>query len=189
MVMPERQLILYWNEVKKGNKEAFNSLYFATIDAVYAYAWGFIKDESLIDDTIQEVYARMWLSRDKIIIHSSLKGYLLKTLRRDLLKSVRKRRKMLAVDFEAADYFTPSTEKQIIREEMNAYQDHQLKLAISTLSPRQKEAIYLKFFLQMEYQAISEAMQIQESAIYKLISNALSRLRLQLQKKSKKDSV
>lgn len=174
--MKEEELHL-WLQVRNNYRPAFNELYQQSIDGLWSYAQRFTSDNDLIKDSIQEVYLDLWSKRHRIEIKTSFRFYLLKTFRRALLKKMQERKKIEAMAFEARLYRVPSYEEQLISAEEKKQKIQQLAIASQSLTPRQQEALYLKFHQQLASPAIAEIMGLQTSAVYKLISTALIRLR------------
>ena len=66
---------------------------------------------------------------------------------------------------------------RIIDEEDRTIIKEQIDDLLSKLTARQKEAIYLRFMQEMEYEEIAEIMEMTPHAARKLISRSLKRLR------------
>lgn len=176
--MKEEELQL-WLQVKNNYRPAFNELYQQSIDGLWSYAQRFTSNQDLTKEVIQEVYTELWIKRQRIEINSSFRFYLLKTFRRALLKKLQGQRKIDTIAFEARLYKVSSHEDQLISEEEKKQRLQQLSIALKSLTPRQQEALYLKFHQQLNSPAIAEIMGLQTHAVYKLVSTALIRLRKQ----------
>src|SRR5690606_16982670 len=66
---------------------------------------------------------------------------------------------------------------RIIDEEDRSIIKQQVDELLSKLTSRQKEAIYLRFMQELEYEEIAEIMDMTQHAARKLISRSLKRLR------------
>ena len=73
-----------------------------------------------------------------------------------------------------------SVEHDIILEEVSKQKSKMLLRALNKLTPRQKEAIYLRFTKELDYTAIAGIMDISVEACRNLISRAISILRKKL---------
>lgn len=174
--MQEKELQL-WLQVKNNNQKAFNDLYLQTIDLLYLYGYGFSNDKAIIEESIQQVYVDLWMKRNRIEVKSSFRFYLLKTFRRRLVKNIKVKKKVVQIEFAVKEDWRSNIEDQIISQEENKIQQKQLAKARESLTPRQEEALFLKFHQNLRSPAIAELMGLQTSAVYKLISTALIRLR------------
>ncbi len=177
--MSEQDKIL-WLQVKKNQAAAFDTLYHNSISYIIAYGQRFSQDQMLVEETIQEVYVDLWQQRHKITIKSSFKFYLLQSFRRRLLKNLKEKRRTTALTFNAPVLVIPSVEEKWVEREEENLRSAQLKAATKTLSPRQQEALFLKFYQQLPSPDIAAIMGLQVGAVYKLISLGLQRLREQL---------
>ena len=75
-----------------------------------------------------------------------------------------------------------SIEIKIIAEQLYQQQKRHISKAIESLSQRQREAVYLKFYANLSYPEIACKMSISTDAIYNLISKALSNMQKKLSK-------
>jgi RNA polymerase sigma-70 factor (ECF subfamily) len=63
-------------QLKLGNKEAFNELFLRFADPVMTYIVFRLQDEKDAEDVLQEVFIKLWHKRQQIEIHTSFKNYL-----------------------------------------------------------------------------------------------------------------
>jgi RNA polymerase sigma factor (sigma-70 family) len=70
-----------------------------------------------------------------------------------------------------------SVEQEIILREISEQKSKILLLALNELTPRQKEAIYLRFTRELDYKEVAGLMDISVEACRNLISRAISILR------------
>lgn len=62
--------------LQKGNEKAFTYLYNKYSRQVYLSAYVILRNEQEANDIVQDVFTLLWTKRSKIIIQSSVKGYL-----------------------------------------------------------------------------------------------------------------
>ena len=72
---------------------------------------------------------------------------------------------------------TYSVDHELILEESNTLKMSLLQKALTELSPRQKESVYLKFTEELEYEQIAEIMEISIESCRNLISKAIKSLK------------
>ncbi|MEM8901964.1 MAG: sigma-70 family RNA polymerase sigma factor, partial [Bacteroidota bacterium] len=68
-------------------------------------------------------------------------------------------------------------EQLMIQDEHSAEQLNRIKSAFEALSDRQKEAIFLKYYQDMDYEEIGEAMNINYQSVRNLVFRAVKSLR------------
>lgn len=169
-----------WERFCKGDREALGVIYRGHIDHLYHYGMHFCRDSERVKDCLQDLFHTLWLDREHISSNvDNIKYYLIASLRRRLLRSLEKSRRnntetlYTSFDFE----LIPPHEDVIIQGE--TYQQHvyQLHKAIATLSRRQREAIYLRFYLNLSYDETAKLMSMKVESVYNLISKAVSLLK------------
>jgi RNA polymerase sigma factor (sigma-70 family) len=167
-----------WKLVQEGNKEAFAHIYRSHASGLYRYGTKITKDSQLVEDTIQEIFCRLWELRNGISINQSIKFYLFTTFRRELIKSQSGSAHIDQIDEKHADLLSEVSLQEILVENQISLESHQkLAFALDALSKRQKEAIYLKYIEDLSYEEISHMMNIQIPSLYNLIFKALKFLK------------
>ncbi len=75
---------------------------------------------------------------------------------------------------------TLSPEQIILDQEASEFQKQQMAQWLSFLTPRQREAVYLKFYHDMEYDEIASVMTVSNHAVRNLIYEGIKLLRSRL---------
>jgi RNA polymerase sigma factor (sigma-70 family) len=166
-----------WNRFQQGDRTAFAAIYDAHINDLFHYGMHFCQDNERVKDCLQDLFQDLWSSRDHLAEHiQNIRYYLISSLRRRLLRALRnERRRQELQDFEFE--LTPPRENTLIQQETLAEQQRQLQQALMTLSRRQREAIYLRFYQGLSYQEVADIMEMQVDSVYNTISKAIGILR------------
>ena len=168
-----------WNQLKQGNHLALKQIYDLNIRSLDNYAHKFTSDTYLIEDTIHDIFVQIWQRRESLGSTDSIIKYLCVTLRRELIRRVEKSRN--TVEYEVNENkestFSLSAEDMLIGDEMSSENQENIKTALSKLSSRQKEAIYLRYFEEMEYEEICDVMEINYQSVRNLISKGIIEMR------------
>lgn len=173
-----------WVAMKSGDPVALETLYKLYSGPLYNYGSKFTGDKDLIKECIQELFVNLWTRRDFISHPSDVKNYLFKSFR----LAVFKKAAFISKNDEYVDTeiypFTVSlsTEDDLIAGEENENLKQRLHNTISSLTDRQKEAIFLKFYENLSYDEIAEVMGISIKGTYKLMARSLGFLRDNLSK-------
>ena len=80
---------------------------------------------------------------------------------------------------------TWSIEHELILEEVSDRNTQILLNALNNLTPRQKEAIYLRFSKELDYKSVAEIMEISVEGCRNLISKAIRSLKTEMSGKGK----
>lgn len=167
-----------WLEVKSGDKTALSLLYKKYVDMLYKYGMKMCADSELVEDVIHDVFVVFWESRNKIHIKDSLKYYLISAFRRKLVSLI-KDKKQIYLDNKHVDFIAAvdSLETSMIRTQEEQEKLIRLRKCVSELSKKQKEAIYLKYYENMDYDEISHIMGVGLKHTYNLVSKAVTQLK------------
>ena len=172
----ERDKIL-WNQFKNGDDDSFTAVFKKYYSFIFNYGCRITDDHSLVEDCIQELFLDMWRTKGKADI-VSVKAYIFKAFKFKLVKVIAKNNRVKLLP--AGDYensFEISHENFLINKEQNAVLNKKMAEALLQLSPRQKEIIYLKFYLNLNYDEVSDVMQINYQASRNLIYQAIKMLK------------
>lgn len=140
-------------------------------------------DEDLIKDCIQDVFAAFWHHRDEWPQIQSVRAYLLVALRNRVTDTHRAGRRFVPLlTFPDADESETvvafSLPDEPITDE-NAPARH-LARAFEQLPRRQREAVYLRYYGEMDYADIARVMGVKERTVYNLVHEGLQQLRQHL---------
>ncbi len=171
------QLQIWWTETLGGDSGAFSNIHKSLFDGLYYYALKLLDDGGLADDAVQELFVKIWVKRDSIGQVEKVKPYFFTSLRRQVLNQLRnvklrdeKERLLTQPDIE----FSP--EEIIVKHESDDLLHEKLLTMLNALPNRQKEAIYLRYFEDMDYNQIAEIMNVNYQSVLNLIQKALQKL-------------
>ena len=166
-----------WNNLRDGDQKALEEIYRTYFSDLYSYGKRLSKDESTVEDCIQELFVEIWNRRDKLSETDAIKPYLFVSLKRKIFHTVKKLRKSTDTELEEK-YFDVvlSIDEILIAEETSAEQKNNLQSAFNELSDRQKEILYLKYYSEMDYEEISSIMEMNYQSARNLVSRAIQKL-------------
>lgn len=166
-----------WENFRNGNREALNEIYRRNIDVLYSYGAKLTSDYGLVEDSIQEVFITLWVKRHKVKQTTSIKFYLFKSLKRRIFRDLKRSQKL---GFQY-DFSEPALEAYLkadpVAEPLDEVTLKKIHQSLNSLSNRQKEIIYLRFYAKLEFSNIAEILEISVKATYKLHARAIQRLR------------
>lgn len=167
--------ILLWESFRKGDREAFATLFRNHYETLYRFGSKFTKDSQFLEDCIQELFIELWnaTSRTEVI---SVRSYLLKSLKYKLLRAYRKKRNLIPLRDEEFG-FEWSHESFLIAEQESAEKRQKVRKAMELLSHRQKEIIYLKYYQNLSYEEVGEVMNINYQVARNLLYQAMKSMK------------
>jgi RNA polymerase sigma factor (sigma-70 family) len=177
----QEQHILLWNSFKKGDWEAYTSLYHAYYRLLNNYGHKFTKDVSLIEDAVHDLFVTLWTTRSHLGTPLSVKNYLYKSIRNIIFRKIKSASRFfnLQEDDESIP-FAVSYDHQLISNEDEKKLRQTVSDVLNKLPARQQEIIFLRFYEGLSYEEIADVMGIQLSSTYKLLYKALENLQQSL---------
>lgn len=165
-----------WLKFKNGSEADFTLLYQNYAPTMFRYGSKLSKDRELIKDAIQQVFFNLWKSRENVSTPTSIKNYLLKSLRCEVIKKLTRgvTHEVLSEDYSyesAASY-----EADLIDLQAAATNKERISLVLAQLPARQREVIFLKYFSNLKYEEIAAVMGIEQQSVYKLTYKAIEKL-------------
>src|SRR5580693_3924324 len=151
--------LLLWNEYRSGNADAFGAIIRVHYPDLFHYGTRFTRDLELVKDSLQDLFLELWINRETISETSFVKYYLLKALRRKLTRKIGRSRytgSWEELHFESMLNGTHSVETSNIREEGLAELTRKMRQALTGLSKRQQEVIYLRYYFDADTDEIAE---------------------------------
>ncbi|NML22238.1 sigma-70 family RNA polymerase sigma factor [Pseudoflavitalea sp. G-6-1-2] len=165
-----------WTNISTGEISAYEQLYISLYKRFFNYGRKFTADIPMLEDVLQEVLLTVWMQRERIPALQNPHAYYFASFRNALFARLKQAQNMMPVasvseeiDF-SADHF-------IINKEWNQEMQQNLLRALNSLTPRQREAIYLRFYEGFSYAEVAVALGITEKATYKIMARALLQLR------------
>ena len=178
----EQDDIVLWREFRNGDYTAFNLLYKKYVKNLYNFGRRISTDEQLVEDAIHDFFIDLWRNRSTLGDAFSLKYYLMKGLKRKLVKIISKEKRNLDTD-ALGDYTFEvvfSHEAFIIDQQISKEQKEALERCLADLTDRQREALYLRYFEGLCYEEIASMMSISMKRAYNLVNIGIAVLRKKL---------
>ncbi|MBE0653107.1 MAG: sigma-70 family RNA polymerase sigma factor, partial [Bacteroidales bacterium] len=163
----------------EGDNAALETIFKAHSKRIYHYGLKITSNRVIIEDSIQEVFSDLFRTRNSLGDTDNIYLYLLKSFKRKLIRLIQKENRFRFFNQDEDFVFDVvySVEQDIINNEKTNFQLRTLHSALEKLTPRQKEAIYLRFTEEFEYPEIAEMMQMSIEACRNLIFRAIKALK------------
>ncbi len=155
---------------QKGDREAFRQLFDAYKDRVWTIALHFIGDETAARDIAQQVFLKLFTTIGQFRHDANFSTWLYRLVANACLDERRRQRRFLSLDFFRAGDERDEDEiemeiedlRQTLRpqEEMFSRMEvsREVKAAVAELKPKLRIAILLKYFEELSYEEIAEAL-------------------------------
>lgn len=168
-----------WDSLRNGQKLALELIYRKFAPDLIKYGHKFSENEQLIEDCIQDLFIELWKNHKGLGRTDAIKPYLLAAIRRKIIRKLQQDKKWVLSNEDHSYPFDLelASDEQMIESEMHAEQVKKLKTAFDSLSNRQQEAIYLKYYSGLEYEEIGKIMNINYQSLRNLVSAALKKMK------------
>ncbi len=148
-----------WNLLRAGNREVFSQIYKEQYEALLNYGIRLCKEVEVAEDAIHDLFVELWKYRENLRSTTSIRFYLLKALRNKISANFSRNRLIQLTEIEELPFFAEfSFEASLIQRETEKEIDDRLKEAVNSLSERQKEVLYHRFFNNLDHHQIAELM-------------------------------
>ncbi len=168
-----------WSDFKAGNRVAYEQVIRDYYQDLYAYGIRLLNNPDFIKDCIHDLFVHIWERRAHLGDTDDIRLYLLKSLRNRVIKEISKGMKFTDLD-EGVQGSMPaewSKEDHLVSSENLLFTQKRIKNLLCELSPRQREAIHLRFFEGLSNDAIADIMNISKPAVANLVHASLNALR------------
>jgi len=160
-----------------NSEGAFREFYVNYKDDIYAYSKSMLKDRSLAEEIVQEVFMKVWLNRASLDPTLSFKAYVFRLARNmtiNVLKKAANEEKLKKIIFyKTQNDFSPSVDVTINEKDYNELRNR----IIQELPPRRKLIFEMSRNEGLSYQEIGLKLGISESTVKTQMSKALETIR------------
>jgi RNA polymerase sigma factor (sigma-70 family) len=166
-----------WQAFKNGDGEAFSYIFEVYGKLLYNYGMKISQNRELVKDCMQDLFTELWLSRQKVSDTDSIRFYLYRCMRRKMAKQLSAHATL--ADLPENNLFLSQLpqDPEWIAEQQTKHQQAHLNQVLKRLTKRQREALSLRFYDEMDYEQIASIMAISTQAVYNLIFKALKTLK------------
>ncbi|MDR1524441.1 MAG: sigma-70 family RNA polymerase sigma factor [Tannerella sp.] len=177
MIVPHEIEISVWEDFVKGRESAFSKVYSAYAQDLYSYGLSYNNNRDLIKDCIQDVFINIFNKRD-ILRREDFHLYLIKSFRNELYRAFRDAKEtVLPEDAEEELLTNESPEELYIDKEREESINNNVRMALSILTPNQREVMNLRFIEDLSVKEIAEIMGINVQSVQNIIQRATNKIR------------
>lgn len=171
--------VLLWESLRKGNELAFSAIYKKYVQPLFNYGMHIHSNQELVKDCIQELFTKFWMQKELLNPVEKVGFYLFRSYRNLLFQKMEANSKSVGLDIESIDQRLEDLSIELAWIEAELVNERHLSLhkAINQLSPRQQEAVLLRFFQRLEPKEIADIMHISVAAVHNLLSKTIQSLR------------
>ncbi|TWV11290.1 sigma-70 family RNA polymerase sigma factor [Bacteroidaceae bacterium HV4-6-C5C] len=171
-----------WKLFIEGNNDAYAWLYSHYVQHLYQFGCRFTDDSELVKDCIQDVFIQIYQNHKNLSLPENVKVYFMAALKNCLFNSFARKQRfdayMSTISGEEEYSFDLSVEESFIADETLTLQGVAVSRMLDSLSARQREIIYYRFYEELGYEEICKLMDLNYQSACNLIQRALTKLRV-----------
>lgn len=176
------ETVILWNKFREGDDESFSSLFNLYFPVLCQYGMKFDISKDMVQDCIQDTFIHLY-NHGNLPAVENPKFYLFRALKNNILNKLVKEKKLHTISLQDLPFLTEYELDYVDSAEDN---EHNLELLLHVhsildhLPPRQKEALYLRFQQDLDYEEISEILKMNYQSTRNLVFRALKNIRKSL---------
>lgn len=157
----------------QGDLGAFEQLVIRHQQIAWTIACRFLGDRSEAEDVAQEAFLKILKAAPRYRPSAAFRTYLIRVTSR---LCIDRGRKMHPVYTDSVPD-SPAAGRTAAQDAARTERDRAIRSALDALPPSQRMAVVLRYFEDMSYRDISQAMDITEKAVERLLARARTSLR------------
>lgn len=172
----EKDLLL---QVSEGNEFAFRQLFDTYRGKLYAYVLKITESKEAAEDTVHDVFLKIWTTREKLPDIENINAYLYRMCHNRAYNGLRKMAKetLVMAELEKGEaYEDNDPSRNLLRKEVRQFIDE----AIDKLTPQQKAVFKMSRQEGLKQQEIAERLNISISTVKTHLADGLHSLRKEL---------
>jgi RNA polymerase sigma-70 factor, ECF subfamily len=165
--------------LKEGSIEAFNLCYDIYFKILCSFANFFVRQPEVAEEITQNIFLEVWMNREKLPVHSSIKSYLMTAVKHDCLDYLKHKK---IEERYIGDYLKSATDAydDIFNDLVNKDLQQSLDQAIQKLPVHCREIFLMSRFKYMSYKEIATELNIAVKTVENQIGKALKIVREEL---------
>lgn len=164
--------------LKEGDERAFKTLFQKYYSAMCHFAHQFLKDHEMAEETVQDMFVRIWEKRSTLNIETSVKHYFFRSIRNQCLNQIQHQK----IKKQYASRIMESSHQEIDPDqyymEVNLLQ--RIEKSIDSLPAKRQEIFRLSREQGLKYKEIAEELNISIKTVEAQMGLALKHLRDEL---------
>lgn len=168
--------------LKKGDVESFEVIFKRYYKKLCLYAEDFVKERSMAEEIVSEVYLKIWENRERLVISSSFQAYLFASVHNNSIKYL----EHLKVLSKYKDFATKALQNQELLYSTGDYPianliskeiESDIKKAIDSLPGQSRQVFCMHRFNNLTYEEIAGKLDLSINTVRTQMMRAMKKLR------------
>lgn len=166
-------------ETLLGINAVFEKLFKTHFKALHAYAYTMVKDESSAEEIVQNLFLKLWEKKDDLIIHTSLKAFLYRSVYNECLNYIK--HQQVKLKYQQHSAYTMKDESDHASSGLQVKElEQRLQEALNRLPEGCRTIFQMSRFEELTYREIADKLMISIKTVENQMGKALRILRLEL---------
>ena len=166
------------NKLNPDDRE-LDKLYLDHYTGLHRYAFTIVNDRVIAEEMVQQVFFKILERTAPIVIHTSLKAYLYRSVNNECLNYIKHKKVKLGYENNSIQSIKQSTETPVANLQMKELEAH-LRQAINRLPEQCRTIFQLSRFEELKYSEIAAQLGLSVKTVETQMSRALKKLRVEL---------
>jgi RNA polymerase sigma-70 factor (ECF subfamily) len=162
---------------------AFKNLVLPLTDKLLHFAYTLLQDPVEAEDAVQEVMLKLWKIRQTLEQFNSLEAYAMKVMKNWCLDRLKSKKPLLVENYNNMNNWRENPDPQVILEGVE--KQRLLRIVIENLPLQQKLILQMRDLEGMEFEEISEIMDMEINTVRVNLSRARNKMKNELLKYEK----
>jgi len=176
MVLPDEQIAQL---LAKRDEAAFEQVFKTHYRNLHAYAFTILKDEDEAEETVQQVFYKLWERSDNLNFSGSIAAYLYRAVHNESLNSIKHQKVKANYQLHVA-YSMKNKSEQEQTKWTEKELEGQFRKALNKLPEQCRTVFQLSRFENLKYKEIAEKLDISIKTVENHMGKALKLLRTKL---------
>lgn len=179
-------------KIKRGDKKAFELVYKKYYSLLCVYAYDLLRDHILAEEIVQETFIKIWESKSKIEISTSLHSYLYKSIHNQCVNAGKHLLVIKALVEKYSEDAIYEAELLLIADSEFAMDNYlyeglelDVKDAIQSLPEQCRKIFMMNRYEDLSYTKIAQKLDLSINTIKTQMGRALDKIRIYLENKIK----
>ena len=167
-----------YRKLKEGDELAFKALFQKYYAAMCHFAFQFLQDNEMAEETVQELFVRLWEKRESLNIETSVSQYFFRSIKNQCLNQIQHQK----IREQYASRIMESSHQEINTEQYYMEVDliKRIEKCIGSLPPKRQEIFRLSREQGLKYKEIADKLNISIKTVEAQMGLALKYLREEL---------
>ena len=173
--MNENDLKVLIDKMKGGDKESFDQIFRRFYKPLTRFCIRFVGDGDQAAEIVQDLFVKLWTSREKLTFNTSFESYMLRSVRNSAITYINKERAHTGVNERIYTDESDATDPSETLQSNNLEASYQKVLA--TMPEKRREVFLASRFDGLKYTEIAEKMGLSQKTVEAHMSAAIKQLR------------